>query len=223
MPNVDVESMRAAAATAELQPLSVSAPSAVVATAPPPPDWHAMARADCAALGGMLTGSRLNILLACVPLGVASELLRWPPLLRFCLVGASLPKPRPHCIPILTGMSMVTCSRDGGIAEPWRCLVIAAVLTRLTCSPARVASAHRALLSASMRPASSASVQNLLALVPLALMLGEVTEDLALRFGTAIGALLNVTFGNSVELILSIAVRPQQFCADNAVNQADDR
>ena len=49
--------------------------------------------------------------------------------------------------------------------------------------------------------------QNLLALVPLALMLGEVTEDLALRFGTAIGALLNVTFGNSVELILSIAVR----------------
>ncbi len=37
-------------------------------------------------------------------------------------------------------------------------------------------------------------------------MLGEVTEDLALRFGTAIGALLNVTFGNSVELILSIAV-----------------
>ena len=51
------------------------------------------------------------------------------------------------------------------------------------------------------------SSQNLLALVPLALMLGEVTEDLALRFGTAIGALLNVTFGNSVELILSVAVR----------------
>ena len=41
--------------------------------------------------------------------------------------------------------------------------------------------------------------------MPLALLLGEVTEDLAARFGTAIGALLNVSFGNSVELILSVA------------------
>jgi Ca2+:H+ antiporter len=48
-------------------------------------------------------------------------------------------------------------------------------------------------------------IQNLLALVPLALLLGEVTEDLAARFGTAVGALLNVSFGNSVELILSFA------------------
>ena len=47
--------------------------------------------------------------------------------------------------------------------------------------------------------------QNLLALVPLALLLGEVTEDLAARFGTAVGALLNITFGNSVELMLSVA------------------
>ena len=32
--------------------------------------------------------------------------------------------------------------------------------------------------------------QNFLALVPLALLLGEVTEDLALRFGDVIGGLL---------------------------------
>lgn len=33
-------------------------------------------------------------------------------------------------------------------------------------------------------------LQNFLALVPLALLLGEVTEDLALRFGDVIGGLL---------------------------------
>lgn len=44
-----------------------------------------------------------------------------------------------------------------------------------------------------------------MALIPLALVLGEVTEDLAIRFGDVIGGLLNATFGNVVELILSIA------------------
>jgi len=42
-------------------------------------------------------------------------------------------------------------------------------------------------------------------LIPLALVLGEVTEDLATRFGDVIGGLLNATFGNVVELILSVA------------------
>lgn len=46
---------------------------------------------------------------------------------------------------------------------------------------------------------------NLTGLIPLALLLGEVTEDLALRLGETIGGLLNATFGNVVELILSIA------------------
>jgi len=46
---------------------------------------------------------------------------------------------------------------------------------------------------------------NFLALVPMALILGEVTEDLAIRFGDAIGGLLNATFGNVVEMILAIA------------------
>ena len=35
-----------------------------------------------------------------------------------------------------------------------------------------------------------AGAQNFLALVPLALLLGEVTEDLAIRFGDVIGGLL---------------------------------
>ena len=47
-------------------------------------------------------------------------------------------------------------------------------------------------------------LQNIVGLVPLALILGEITEDLAVRFGPTVGGLLNATFGNVVELILSI-------------------
>eukprot|EP00891_Asterochloris_glomerata_P005670 jgi/Astpho2/5670/e_gw1.00079.101.1_t len=53
-------------------------------------------------------------------------------------------------------------------------------------------------------PAVATFVINIVALIPLALVLGEITEDLALRFGDVIGGLLNATFGNVVELILSI-------------------
>jgi len=42
-----------------------------------------------------------------------------------------------------------------------------------------------------------ASPQNLVGLIPLALLLGEVTEDLAIRLGETIGGLLNATFGES--------------------------
>lgn len=46
---------------------------------------------------------------------------------------------------------------------------------------------------------------NFLTLIPLALILGDITEDLALRFGPVIGGLINATFGNVVEIILSLA------------------
>lgn len=45
-----------------------------------------------------------------------------------------------------------------------------------------------------------------LAIVPLAEWLRRATEQLAARLGSAIGGLLNVTFGNMAELILAIAV-----------------
>jgi Ca2+:H+ antiporter len=45
--------------------------------------------------------------------------------------------------------------------------------------------------------------QNLLGIIPLALLLGEVTEDIALRTGELIGGLVNATFGNVVEMILA--------------------
>lgn len=44
---------------------------------------------------------------------------------------------------------------------------------------------------------------NFVSLIPLALVLGDVTEDLALRYGSIIGGLINATFGNIVEIILS--------------------
>ncbi|DBB15303.1 TPA: hypothetical protein ACH3X3_003560 [Trebouxia sp. C0006] len=47
-------------------------------------------------------------------------------------------------------------------------------------------------------------ILNIVGLIPLALILGEITEDLAVRFGPTVGGLLNATFGNVVELILSI-------------------
>eukprot|EP00200_Dunaliella_tertiolecta_P006436 CAMPEP_0202339146 /NCGR_PEP_ID=MMETSP1126-20121109/1138_1 /ASSEMBLY_ACC=CAM_ASM_000457 /TAXON_ID=3047 /ORGANISM="Dunaliella tertiolecta, Strain CCMP1320" /LENGTH=487 /DNA_ID=CAMNT_0048929665 /DNA_START=111 /DNA_END=1571 /DNA_ORIENTATION=- len=46
---------------------------------------------------------------------------------------------------------------------------------------------------------------NFMALVPLALLLGDVTEDLALRLGPVTGGLVNATFGNVTEVVLSIA------------------
>lgn len=48
-------------------------------------------------------------------------------------------------------------------------------------------------------------VFSFLALIPLAKVLGDLTEDIALRTNDAIGALINVTFGNATELIISIA------------------
>ncbi|KAG0051679.1 hypothetical protein BGZ83_003470 [Gryganskiella cystojenkinii] len=45
---------------------------------------------------------------------------------------------------------------------------------------------------------------NFIAIIPLAKLLGYATEELAMRLGENLGALLNASFGNAVELILSI-------------------
>ena len=47
--------------------------------------------------------------------------------------------------------------------------------------------------------------QNLVALIPLALLLGDITEDLAEHFGDVVGGLLNATFGNVRRLSQCIA------------------
>lgn len=45
---------------------------------------------------------------------------------------------------------------------------------------------------------------NFLAIVPLAKLLGDATEQASLKLGQTIGGLLNATFGNAVELIVGI-------------------
>ncbi|PGH19527.1 calcium/proton exchanger [Polytolypa hystricis UAMH7299] len=47
-------------------------------------------------------------------------------------------------------------------------------------------------------------IVNFIAIIPLAAMLSYATEEIALRTGETIGGLLNATFGNAVELIVSI-------------------
>lgn len=45
-------------------------------------------------------------------------------------------------------------------------------------------------------------VMNAIAIVPLAGLLSHATESVAKRMGDTIGGLMNVTFGNAVELII---------------------
>ncbi|KAK7736569.1 Vacuolar calcium ion transporter [Cytospora paraplurivora] len=47
-------------------------------------------------------------------------------------------------------------------------------------------------------------VLNFLAIIPLAACLSFATEELSLKLGEALGGLLNATFGNAVELIVSV-------------------
>lgn len=48
-----------------------------------------------------------------------------------------------------------------------------------------------------------AFVFSMIAIMPLAFLMGKATEEIALRTGEAIGGLLNATFGNAVEMIIA--------------------
>ncbi|KAF9913415.1 hypothetical protein BX616_010065 [Lobosporangium transversale] len=45
---------------------------------------------------------------------------------------------------------------------------------------------------------------NFIAIIPLAKLLGYATEEISMRLGENLGALLNASFGNAIELILSV-------------------
>jgi len=47
-------------------------------------------------------------------------------------------------------------------------------------------------------------IVNFVAIIPLAKLLGDATEELALHTNQSVGGLLNATFGNAVEIIISI-------------------
>lgn len=55
-------------------------------------------------------------------------------------------------------------------------------------------------------PATLVFVVSVLAIVPLASMVKDATEDVAAHVGSTIGGLLNVSFGNAAELILALFV-----------------
>ena len=44
---------------------------------------------------------------------------------------------------------------------------------------------------------------SMLAIAPLAFLMGKATEEIALRTGESVGGLLNATFGNAVEMIIA--------------------
>lgn len=50
---------------------------------------------------------------------------------------------------------------------------------------------------------------NFLAIVPLAKLLGDATEQVSIRLGPTLGGLLNATFGNAIELIVAIVALKQ--------------
>ncbi|KAI1105573.1 calcium/proton exchanger [Jackrogersella minutella] len=56
------------------------------------------------------------------------------------------------------------------------------------------------------RNAGAAFGINAVAIIPLAALLSHATESVARKMGDTVGALLNVTFGNAVELIIFIAL-----------------
>ena len=44
---------------------------------------------------------------------------------------------------------------------------------------------------------------SMIAIMPLALLMGHATEEIALRTSESLGGLLNATFGNAVEIIIA--------------------
>ncbi|KAI0431036.1 Calcium/proton exchanger [Xylaria sp. FL1042] len=53
-------------------------------------------------------------------------------------------------------------------------------------------------------PGPAVFIVNFIAIIPLATLLSDATEQVALRTGDTVGGLINATFGNAVELIVAI-------------------
>ncbi|OAA61759.1 sodium/calcium exchanger protein [Niveomyces insectorum RCEF 264] len=82
----------------------------------------------------------------------------------------------------------------------WGILISSYVNILLVFVPVGIA-AHFAHLSAGI-----VFAMNAIAIIPLAGLLTHATESVACRLGDTVGALMNVTFGNAVELIILIAL-----------------
>ena len=47
-------------------------------------------------------------------------------------------------------------------------------------------------------------ISSMIAIMPLAFLMGKATEEIALRTSESIGGLLNATFGNAAEMIIAL-------------------
>lgn len=59
-------------------------------------------------------------------------------------------------------------------------------------------------------------ILNFLAIIPLAGLLSFATEELSRKVGQTLGGLLNATFGNAVELIVSVVNYPSIIATDDS-------
>jgi Ca2+:H+ antiporter len=59
-------------------------------------------------------------------------------------------------------------------------------------------------------------ILNFIAIIPLAALLSFATEELSAKLGQTLGGLMNATFGNAVELIVSCAARRAIALADDS-------
>lgn len=85
-----------------------------------------------------------------------------------------------------------------GLDHAWEALTHSWVNVLLVCVPAGIA-----VKAAGLNPAVVFAL-NAVAIIPLAGLLTHATESVAARLGDTLGALLNVSFGNAVELIIFI-------------------
>lgn len=70
--------------------------------------------------------------------------------------------------------------------------------------------------------ASTIFITSLIAIMPLAWLMGKATEEIALRVGQGVGAILNASFGNAAELIIAVFLIIGAFNAGAGTETADN-
>ena len=67
-------------------------------------------------------------------------------------------------------------------------------------------------------------IASMIAIMPLAFLMGKATEEIALRTSESIGGLLNATFGNAAEMIIAGAAifAAAEFASDGNIDASED-
>ena len=168
-------------------------------------------RSDAKAVLRLFTSSWMNLLLLTIPFGWLAFFLHWNAIAIFVLVGthpsysgcmATRKSAQMLCV---KGARSYACGVDSGLSRHSRSKKQGDRHRSVGLRDTERREPQPRMRVQECTDEVVCCLQNFIALIPLALVLGEVTEDLATRFGDVIGGLLNATFGNVVELILSVA------------------